>query len=326
MMSALPKLSRAYVMSQARPFLRADPGIKSPTEWEKDYDQFGRIDFYDIGSLQFGRMRANPMLIEFKQEAIKPDDRNLIRVLLQLSGRTVVRQRGRETLLSSGDWTLIDGSRPYSILNQERVEQRRMIIPVTELLGRSFDIESLTLQKFSTNDGNSQLLEGFLRTIFDTLSDYGEHVAADLSGTAIHLLRLALIEQSGRAIQLERSELMRERVKTYINRHLHDSRLSVDSLALAMNCSKRYLHKAFAENDETISQYILTQRLEKCFAELSNAQTKTYSIAQIAFEWGFNSLSHFGKVFAKRYGMTPSQRRLLSASANSDDQKINRSH
>jgi AraC-like DNA-binding protein len=36
------------------------------------------------------------------------------------------------------------------------------------------------------------------------------------------------------------------------------------------------------------------------------------SIAEIAYSWGFKSLSHFGKAFTRRYGMTPSERRQLT--------------
>jgi len=105
---------------------------------------------------------------------------------------------------------------------------------------------------------------------------------------------------------------MRQRVTDYIERNLHDPSLSVASIAAALNCSKRYLHKVFADRSQTMAELILTARLEKCYAALDRADTRGSSIAEIAYSFGFKSLSHFGKAFGRRYGMTPTERRRLA--------------
>jgi AraC-like DNA-binding protein len=105
---------------------------------------------------------------------------------------------------------------------------------------------------------------------------------------------------------------MHQRVKDYIERNLRDPSLSVASIAAALNCSKRYLHKVFADRNETLAECILISRLEKCYAALDRHDTHGASIAEIAYSFGFKSLSHFGKVFGRRYGMTPTERRQLA--------------
>src|SRR5262249_40862095 len=109
-----------------------------------------------------------------------------------------------------------------------------------------------------------------------------------------------------------RSEVIRDRICGYIERNLRDPALSVTGIAAALNCSTRYLHKVFAEGAETIAEYILRQRLERCFSELTRPSLKTLSIAELAYSWGFKSVSHFGKAFSRRYGLTPSEQRLRS--------------
>jgi AraC-like DNA-binding protein len=109
---------------------------------------------------------------------------------------------------------------------------------------------------------------------------------------------------------------MRDRVKSYINRHINDPKLSVDRIARAMNCSKRYLHKVFSESEETISHYILTQRLEKCFVQLSHESAKVHTVEQVAYYWGFTSTAHFSRVFKEHFKKTPGQCRQDNAKIN----------
>lgn len=128
----------------------------------------------------------------------------------------------------------------------------------------------------------------------------------------IHLARLALIENCAGSVQCDRSEVLRVRVRDYISRNLRDPGLSVAGIAAALNCSTRYLHKAFAAGDATLAQYILNQRLEKCCTELARIPCRYGTIAELAYSWGFKSLSHFGKAFSKRYGLPPSKQRVFS--------------
>lgn len=128
----------------------------------------------------------------------------------------------------------------------------------------------------------------------------------------IHLARLALIENCAGSVQCDRSEVLRVRVRDYISRNLRDPGLSVAGIAAALNCSTRYLHKAFAAGDATLAQYILNQRLEKCCTELARIPCRYGTIAELAYSWGFKSLSHFGKAFSKCYGLPPSKQRVFS--------------
>jgi AraC family transcriptional regulator, positive regulator of tynA and feaB len=73
--------------------------------------------------------------------------------------------------------------------------------------------------------------------------------------------------------------------------------------------STRYLHKVFAESDVTVARYILNRRLEKCAAALMVLKAQTSS-AELAYSWGFKSLSYFGKAFSRRYGTSPGEHRM----------------
>ena len=60
---------------------------------------------------------------------------------------------------------------------------------------------------------------------------------------------------------------------------------------------------------ETVTQYIQRRRLEECARALIDAPVRDRLVTEIAFDYGFNSLTHFGRVFRNQFGLTPSEYR-----------------
>jgi AraC-like DNA-binding protein len=309
-MGSLTRLATNEVWARAglTPMRNAMVGAASP--WNIDRDAHGRIEFCDIGRVRLARIRANPLCVEHARPLSAADD--LFRVLLQVSGTSILKQAGREVVLAAGDWSLYEGSRPFSLSNLERSEQRIVILPRSELCGGMLDLDALTVRRFGSHDRSSKHLLNVLDSAFELASVYGRKAASELAAVAVHLSRLALIENAGGNIRPNQPEIMRQRVKDYIERNLHDPALCVASIATALNCSKRYLHKVFAESHDTVAEYILNSRLKKCHAALGCLDERGGSIAELAYSCGFKSLSHFGKVFTRRYGMTPTEHRRLA--------------
>ena len=52
-------------------------------------------------------------------------------------------------------------------------------------------------------------------------------------------------------------------------------------------------------------QWTLAQRLRGCQQDLARRDGR--SIGEVAYGWGFNSLSHFSRVFKQHYGLRPTQ-------------------
>ncbi|MBO9604153.1 MAG: helix-turn-helix domain-containing protein [Novosphingobium sp.] len=126
-----------------------------------------------------------------------------------------------------------------------------------------------------------------------------------LGNALTELARLALIER----FCTRRGETMRETVRTriqaFIHRNLADPELTIDRIAEQMHCTKRYLHKIFSDEAETLSQYIWSQRLEQCRDRLSRAEFADRSITEIAFGCGFSNAAHFSHSFRCRFGQPP---------------------
>lgn len=86
------------------------------------------------------------------------------------------------------------------------------------------------------------------------------------------------------------------------------SNLSIDDLAKLTNTSTATFKRKFDElYHESPAKYILTKKLEKATQLL---QIKSLPIADIAFECGFENISHFNKVFKNQFSKTPTEYRL----------------
>lgn len=282
--------------------------------WDVDRDAYGRIEACDIGTVRLARIRANPLCIEQPGEAVANERAERYRVLVQVSGRSVLNQSGREVVLQSGDWSIYRSGVPFTLWNVERSEQRMVILPRAELWGRTLELEALTVRRFNPSAHSGQLAN-LLDSAFETAALFGDVAASELAGAAVHLARLVLMEGAGLGLRSVRADVMQSRIRSYVDRNLHDPALSVPGIAAALNCSTRYLHKVFSDGDQTLAEYILNQRLQRCFAELTYSGPARRSIAELAYAGGFKSLSHFSKAFTRRFRVTPGEQRRRAASS-----------
>jgi len=93
-----------------------------------------------------------------------------------------------------------------------------------------------------------------------------------------------------------------------------DSTLSIDSLAAKLKISRHHLSQVLNERfSQSYFDFINWQRLEEACVRFSNPKFAHYTIAAIALDSGFSSVSNFNEVFKRRYGTTPSKFREQTA-------------
>jgi AraC family transcriptional regulator, positive regulator of tynA and feaB len=68
-----------------------------------------------------------------------------------------------------------------------------------------------------------------------------------------------------------------------------------------------------AQEGTSVARLIQARRLEQCERALANPMQADRTVGDIAYAWGFSDLTHFGRLFKKRFGTTPSEyRRQIS--------------
>lgn len=106
------------------------------------------------------------------------------------------------------------------------------------------------------------------------------------------------------------------RAKEYIRQHF-DEELSLAKVAQAVNASTFYLCKMFKKSTGLhFTDYISRVRIEHARQRLANPNLR---VSEIAYDVGFQSLTHFNRVFRNVMGQSPTQYRQGTTQAESQE-------
>lgn len=108
--------------------------------------------------------------------------------------------------------------------------------------------------------------------------------------------------ESGR-LQIGKQQL--HQIKQFIRHNFQNSFLSPTTVAGQFNISVNYIHKLFAQEKVTFGEYVRRLRLVHAGELLRDPNEGRKSIIEIAYEVGFNDLSHFYRLFKQQHGMAP---------------------
>ena len=163
----------------------------------------------------------------------------------------------------------------------------RMVKLVTEW-GLEVDRSTLREAYFSTRVLNSRQHESVIKLL------------------AIFAQHLSMVSNQV-VVQQENTEPpVIARAKQFINEHQTEE-LSLGQVAMAVNMSTFYFCKMFKKiTGINFTDYLSRVRIEKAKNLLLNPNLR---ISEIAYEVGFQSLTHFNRVFKKITGQSPTQYR-----------------
>ncbi|RED32627.1 AraC family transcriptional regulator [Rhodopseudomonas thermotolerans] len=224
---------------------------------------------------------------------------------LGTTGHGGVVQDGREAVIRPGEFAFYDTTRPYELQFDGDFSQRILQVP-REMIARRIRTEELTATTFSSARPLDKLAYDFIASIC-ALADRVDHDTADrLTEQAVDLVAMVIADRlDGRRPATSHRAAMLYRLKAHIHSRLHDPELSAAGVAAALGMSPRYVSDLFAGDATSFQRYVLAQRLERCARDLVAPRLAGRRIGEIAFAWGFNDLSHFGRVFRERYGVSP---------------------
>ncbi|MEX3009662.1 helix-turn-helix domain-containing protein [Hoeflea sp. TYP-13] len=265
-----------------------------------DHPFAGEIRLSEFGRMgTFSQITASPQLVQRRKRDVKDRPCDAVFVNIQISGTSVVRQRGMETRLGPGTFVMLDARQPFDMRFDESFKQVCMHLPLALLDEHDFDPAGAVARAV----GRDQV---FGATLLDCVGSIlaGE----DAEGSPdhlVHLLRLSY--ENGRSDTLADRHL--KHIKQFIAQNCADPATSPAAVAGHFRISVRHLHKLFARSGITFGQFLLRCRLRK--ARIAILLHPNRSILEIGLEAGFQSSSHFSRSFAREFGMTPSAMRRL---------------
>ncbi len=246
---------------------------------------------------------ANVNLYRTKNEISKQND-SWFYTVFQLEGQAIIEQNERQTVIQPGDITLVDASRPCSIIWQQRSRQTSLLLP-RSLLEQQLRVgESHCVQRLGKNLPMVQMSHRLLQESMNNRELSGRESEAALEAI-VCLLRPVLQQQD---VTLSRRDKQFDKVVQLIESHLQSEMLRPEWLANETGMSVRSLYRMFANKGLVVAQYIKNRRLDLCAKAIRSAADDE-KLAGIGFSWGFTDHSHFSTAFRQRFGMSPGEYR-----------------
>jgi AraC-like DNA-binding protein len=259
----------------------------------------GRIAAHRIGPGGAYRVTSDASLIRRSARGIASLDPEQFLVATSLKGTSRIEQADRATVFGPGELSSWDSSHPFAVTHADAFDLLLIVVP-RALLGPRRD--AICARTASTLDGS--LAGPFFRGVWRSVED-GAAASEDIADALIALVRALHARAEPRVPALL------EQIKAYIEERLGDPALGPDAIARAHFISTRYLHKVFAGEDVSVSEWIRHRRLEACRRDLLDPLLADETISVIARRWALANPAHFSRAFRAAYGCTPSELRAL---------------
>jgi len=299
----VPGISRWRTTTEARGCLKnhayGDPTVD------------GLLEIAEVAWLQVARITAGRhRVVHEPVQTATPS----VAVALQVKGTSVIEQQGRTASLVAGHWSVCNSSESYTLLSPVESQRLVLLIP-SNRLERSIDLNAMTARVFSGTSGVSRLAFGAAGWLLEEFASLNMVRADDLAESLCRLITLAIYERTRELPPETGQRTLANRIREYVAQHLHDPELSLDTIARDLNASKRSLHRAMSDIDDSIHNLIWHTRLERCRDDLRNPAKAQQSIAGIAQSWGFKNSTHFSRAFRTRFGMSAREARRAASTA-----------
>ncbi|MDB5583671.1 MAG: AraC family transcriptional regulator [Bradyrhizobium sp.] len=268
---------------------------------------YGRIESVPFDQSRISQVRSTKHVVERTPRHIARSSSSDMLVSVQVVGRALLRQGGREAILNPGDFAIYDVTRPYALGFDSEFQQLVLQVPREQLAGRLFQMDELTAVRVSGENGVGRLASMLILQMADQYKMLGEAATRQAQASALDLLAHALcVGQSKLSYDVSESQnLTVRRILGYIEQHLEDAGLSCERVARDNGISERYLRKLFQSRGHTVSDWMWQRRLEHAREDILNPLFLHRSITTIAYNWGFKDTAHFSRAFRRRFDASP---------------------
>ena len=317
--SVVSAMSTDQVSAPERPGFWADwihklfHGLDSDLYGDTEFD--GRMATVRAGDIVLTRLEANRHRVMRSSSLARQSEIGYLKIVAPWVGCAGVEQKGREAWVTPDQWSIYDTTDAYAVANPVRVQHLIVMVPKERLVERGLALDPLMARRLGGSGGVARLALETMRNAYKELPGMSEAAAKGVGEAITQFVHLSMLDLAGIGTAVTQREALRERIKQHVSDHLGDAGLSVDAIALALNCSRRQLYNAFAEEPDGVAGYILRRRLEACRRAFDDRTQGQRSITDIALGFGFSNMAHFSRVFRAHLGMPPSDYRRQLAGA-----------
>jgi AraC-like DNA-binding protein len=270
-----------------------------------------------LGQLQLSVLDASAQVVRRTPALIRKSPGEYYKLALQLRGRGVLEQDGRQTALTPGDLTIYDVTRPYRVAFREPFQMMVVLLPRLSLRLPIEVVAQITATPICGSRSVGSMAASYLTGLMQHSDELSPASSARLADHLLDLLALLCadhVEANVTGFDWARHAL-RMRVYSFIEDNLRDPQLSPQTVADAHHISLRALHKLFEAEDTTVARHIRQSRLWRCRRDLVDPGLAGRSVSAVAAGWGLFDAAQFSKSFRAAHGISPRDYRMAMGHA-----------
>ena len=247
-----------------------------------------------------------------KSEIARSHDQPAILLLSTCMKSNFKYGRDPAMALRPGDWILLDPSDALWAQSEHKLGEFH-VLSLPAKFGEALRL--ITPNGFGCHRSSEHLLNRLVTNYIQTLAA-GEPIADASTGDAVacNLMELITLAVHARPKMREicdsgLSSGLLLGVNQYLNAHFTNQELSPAQVASHFGITSSYVHRLFKRTGTTFTEQLYLLRLRRAHYLLTNSLHKQRNITGIAYDCGFQSLSHFGRRYREMYGQAPSETR-----------------
>ena len=268
----------------------------------------GEVHAQVIGNVTVAEVSGHGIVASHTRAEVAHTTSHLYAACVNLDGDARIKRRGEQITFQKGDVFITDSRQEFT-LDLERPWRHLVVSLPTHWIDSRVARPELLAGTVLRGHPLIRLWAAQLADGFAMASSFSPAAATLFARHSVELLAQALDEThydrptpsdaSRAAVLLHACRLIALR--------FGDPNLGPDQIARDLQISTRSLSRIFAARNETLMQRVFDERVSQAMKLLAAPEAAHRSITEIAFACGFNDSSHFGRVFAARMQMTPSQ-------------------
>ena len=252
---------------------------------------------------------SDPFNAHITRHTIRQAPCDELALMLVFDGQVQCRYENDETTaMRSGDFFLLDGSRPTSLYFSRhaivQIDLQRSMLEAA--FGGCLPAPGLVNAALAQS-GLAGLLRDHLRQfprVVQTLAPIERLALLDAS-EAFAVATIQAACEAGQPFKQEGPGLY-SAAQRYIKRHLAHPDLSPDVVAAGIGCSRSTLYREFASRELTVQGYIRELRLQQLMRALQK-DDRSLPIQTLAMRCGLYDSPNVNRMFRKRFGMSPTE-------------------
>jgi AraC-like DNA-binding protein len=231
------------------------------------------------------------------------------RIYREASAGVRFRVGGQDLVSAPGDLLIADADAPFEARPIDRYADESWLLPKALLEPHLPAKGRQTVLRLSGRQGVEALAASYLDSLTRNWDSIQVASMGQVTDTLARLIGIACGGVAADQPDAVRAGRLVE-AKCYIDQHLTERDLSPSRVAASLGMSVRRLHLLFEPTGCGVAHHIQRRRLEECRAAVIGSPTRP--IIDIAFAWGFSSLSTFYRAFQGQFGLSPSELRAAT--------------